>query len=588
MRILADLSARCAAPVNLIGVLRHAACGVSLSVLCAATVHAQPAATKPSPAGTASAESAGVGSASKPAAAAGTGPRQEAGKPEPSAAATDEKGTSAAPDPGAKRGSGIDDARSRMQNGQSLFAQGRFEEAMHEFEAAYEAMPYSAFLYNAAFAAEKAKDWQRAIAQYEKFLVADPTSTDAAKIRETIARLKSELSLGASDPGTAAVAPADAQALQEVRSIVLIESDPAGAPVSIWERIVPTAAPFRTGAENAGWRKIVSDAATPKDFPLKVGHYQVVIDAFRDFRRSETSMNLSPGHVYTFKANLSQGEFLGFLRIQSPVEGAKVFLDDPPPHKSAPWTRTPHGGPINDGEHELWIEAPGYKPLHRKVTTPHGETVEIEAALEREDYGYLVVDGNVDIESVLVDGSAQARYSKREGAMRVKLRAGKHALSLEADGRKSLVSEVNVPRGQELGVHASLEPKYPRGKAIALGVIGAAAIGGGVYLHLEAEKPVGQPHSEDLSKVFGATRFAAFGLGGLLSGLSVFYSIYDPLPDSALKADAPRDWSDAVDAPKGDATPKKDAPSGKQAALTLGVAPIFGPSVGGVFVGGSF
>ena len=122
--------------------------------------------------------------------------------------------------------------------------------------------------------------------------------------------------------------------MREIRSLVLVDSEPKGAPLTIYERTVATAAPFKHGGKNEGWRKVVSDIKTPKDLTLRVGHYHVVIEAFRDFKRSDTQINLSPGHVYTFKANLSQGEFLSFLRVKSNVENAKVYLDDPPPHKS--------------------------------------------------------------------------------------------------------------------------------------------------------------------------------------------------------------------------------------------------------------
>src|SRR6185295_7376729 len=52
--------------------------------------------------------------------------------------------------------SAVEDARHRMEKGQLLFQQGKYAEALTEFEAAYQAHPFGAFVYNAALSAEKA------------------------------------------------------------------------------------------------------------------------------------------------------------------------------------------------------------------------------------------------------------------------------------------------------------------------------------------------------------------------------------------------------------------------------------------------
>ena len=61
-----------------------------------------------------------------------------------------------------------------------------------------------------------------------------------------------------------------------------------------------------------------------------------------------------------FKANLSQGAFLGHLDVTANFEGAAIYVDDPPPHKKPPWGRAPHSGLIEPGEHKGWVEAPGH------------------------------------------------------------------------------------------------------------------------------------------------------------------------------------------------------------------------------------
>ncbi|MBM4375947.1 MAG: PEGA domain-containing protein [Deltaproteobacteria bacterium] len=446
------------------------------------------------------------------------------------------------------KATGIDEARRRMEAGQSQFAKGEYGKAVVEFEAAYEALPNVAFLFNAAYAAEKAGDRQRAIAQYDKYLVGDPTTPEAPRIKETIAQLQRELTEKASEPtpeGGETAKPADETALNEIRSLVLVESEPLGAPIEIYERIVPTAPEFKPGKANDGWRKVVSNAQTPKYLPLKVGRYHVVIDAFQDYKRSETAINLAPGQVYIFKANLSQGEFLGYLRVKSNVEGAKIFLDDPK-RKTAPWARTPQGGPVNDGKHGIVVTSPGYKPFEKKdIEVRHGQQTEVTAELERVNHGYLVLDGNVDIPEVMIDETAQAAYERSaKTPYRLKLAAGKHTLVLDADDRKTLTMDVDVPRGQDLPVSAVLNPSYPRGKAIGLGVVGALAGAGGGVLYWRYRATKGTEVDPDIQNLFQYGSYAAWGLSGVLVGLSVFYSIYDPLPDSELTLKKARDYGE--------------------------------------------
>jgi len=494
-------------------------------------------------------------------------------------------------EPEKPKATGIDEARARMDAGQKEFAKGEYAKAMVEFEAAYEALPNAAFLYNAAFAAEKAGDRQRAIAQYEKYLVGDPNTPEAPQIKETIRRLQQELTAAASAPegtetvteGDKSAKPADEKSLAEIRSLVLVESEPAGAPIEIYERIVPTAPEYKAGKANEGWRKIVSSSQTPKYVSLKVGRYHIVIDAFQDYKRSETDINLAPGQVYIFKANLSQGEFLGYLRVKSNVEGAKIYLDDPK-QKTAPWARTPQGGPVNDGKHNIIVTAPGFKPFEKKgIDVRHGQQAEVEATLDRVDYGYLVLKGNISIPEVEIDGKPEAAYTKSgKTAYKVKLPAGKHTLMLDASDRKTLETEIEIPRGQELPFTAELKASYPRGKAVALGVLGAAAGGGGGVLYWQYNQRKNSSDSNvkngDLTKIMQYGSYGAWGLGGLFLGLSVFYSVYDPLPDSDGTAGKPREFPED----EGNAEPSKSA------AVRGFVMPMFDQNTAGLSAFGTF
>lgn len=474
----------------------------------------------------------------------------------------------------------VDEARKRMEKGQSLFAQGRYQEAMVEFEEAWKAQPYGAFLYNAALAAEKSGDKARAIARYNEFIASDPDSPYSEQIRKKVKELEEQMAKvpapapekpKSKEPQPTAPVPADEATLAEVRSLVLVESQPVGAPLSIYERVVATAAPFRHDGDNPGWKKIVTGERTPKDLSLKVGYYHVVIEPFQDFKRSETDINLAAGHVYTFKANLSQGEFMAFLRVKSNVEGAKVYLDDPPPHKSAPWTRTPKGGLVNQGEHELWVVAPGYKTFHTKVSAKHGETVELEARLQRVNYGYLVISGNAGEIEIEINNKPYASYLGRGDPVKVKLPAGKHSIWLDADGRKAFEGDIEVPHGQTQPVKARLMDIYSRDKAVVFGILSAGAGIGGLVMHLEHDNT--SKYDPSIIDLFTYGRWALWGLSVAFGGLSIFFGIYDPYPESVVKLDKPRDFREGDD----DATVKSGY-----------IAPWFGPGSGGAAAGFRF
>ena len=483
----------------------------------------------------------------------------------------------------------VDEARALMEEGQGLFKLGKYAEAMAKFEAAYQTHAAAAFLYNAAFAAEKAGDLKLAIKRYNMYLAAEPDSPYAKQVRKRIEDLERELAAppppkpdggeGGGDGAEPKEAKPDAATIAELPSLVRVMSDPPGAPLLVFEKVSKTAKSFVPGEGNPGWRKIVGGVQTPKELSLKVGSYYVVVEKFREFNESGTALELAPGHVYTYKASLSQGAFQGALLLRTNIEHARVYVNDPPPHKSAPMQRGPGTLTLPTGEHQVWIEAPGYETKKETVTIDRGKTAELDVRLERVDFGFLVIDGDAGEITIAVDGKPQPTFSSRGDPVRLELPAGKHQLVLDADGRKTFEGSIEVPKGEELPVHATLVESYPRAKAFVIGGFAIGAAIGGVFLHLEAIKPVGQPHDESVHQAFNVTRFVAWGASGLLAGLAIFYAVYDPLPDSYVRQDPTREFSEEAG--------KSKKPT-QEAALRPVISPWFSPQGGGLGVGVQF
>ena len=435
----------------------------------------------------------------------------------------------------------VDDARTRMERGQRLFADGKFTEATDEFASAYEKHKFTAFLFNAAVAAERGGHRERAVELYEKFSRSEPNAPDKAEIDKTVERLKKE---SAAPPPE--VTPTSLKA--EIKSLILIESDPPGAPVSIYEKTDPKAGlldPRKPTA--AGYKKIVTGLTSPTNLSLNFGTYFIVVESFRDYNANGSQFTFEPGRVYVYRAGLSQGDFVGRVEVNVPVSGAQIYVDDPAPHKHAPRAIGPNSIELSPGPHDFWVEAPGFEVFKKRIDVVQGKIVKLDATLDRVKYGYLLVSGNAEIVEVAVDGDDIGVYKKKSGErLRIRVPAGQHDIDIDADGRKAFESTVTIPRGQEITVDAKLEDAPGKGGAVATTVLAVASLAGGVVLNRYV---AGLADGDDLKAPLNAVSIGCFVGAGVFTGLSVFLFVYDPGDDSNAKISIPREFTGETDTP---------------------------------------
>lgn len=450
--------------------------------------------------------------------------------------------------------------RQLMEKGQGQYLAGNYQGAADIFEGGFKQYPYSAFLFNAGVCYQKLGDSDRALVKFRDYLKVDPNAPDLEKVNQRIAALEAAKGIPAAPVtdagvgGTAPVVPTPTPVVPAVddesamRSLVVVETEPADAPLRFYSRTDPNAAAFTLGSQNPGWKEIAS-ARAPANLTLAVGKYHVVVEKFRDFNESHADIDVSPGHVYQFKANLSQGEFMAFLRVSANVKGGYVWLDDN--KKERPfWGTTPHGELVSAGQHEVLVEAPGFEPLLAPVTVKHGEQKEMEVKLERVSYGFLRIDSNAPEIKIRVDEQPKGVWKAGTEPLDVQSPSGPHKLTIVADGRKTFETVVNVPRGQVLPIHVKMIPKYPRGAAWTQAVIGAAFIGAAAYFgnesnkiydQLEADRRAGRLEEGDSrankGRWFAVGADGGFAVGGVLGILATYNFIKDPLPESSMKAD---------------------------------------------------
>jgi hypothetical protein len=468
-------------------------------------------------------------------------------------------------------GKRLEAIRSEMDKGQGLYLAGNYAGAAEVFEAGYAAYPYSAFLFNAGVCYQKQNDFDRALAKFNEYVKVDPDAPDLDKVKQRISTLEAARAAALAAAGDAGVG-ADAGApaplglpsgddQNSMKSLVVIETEPDGAPFRVYQRLDPNAPRFTPGTAkaNPGWKEVVATHA-PANLTLDVGQYHVVVEKFRDFNESEADMAVTPGHVHQLKANLSQGKFMAFLRVTSDVIGAHVWIDDK--QKKRPiWGDTPHGELVPGGKHEVLVEAPGFEPFLSSVELEHGEQKQLEVRLVRVSYGVLRIDASAPEVKVRIDGQVKGLWHSGAEPLDVRFDSGSHKLTIEGEGRKTFQGTIVVPRGQILPLHAQMIPKYPRGPAWSQAIIGAAFLGAAIYTGSESNRLYDELHDDrekgnlegadsraTKGKWFAIGADASFIVAGVLGGLATYNFIKDPLPESSVKSGKLLEFDDPMKA----------------------------------------
>ncbi len=482
-------------------------------------------------------------------------------------------------------------AKRLMEEGQALYLRRDFSEAAARFLEAHAKVAHPAFLYNAAVAFARGGDGLNALRYFEQYLREAPDAPDAAKVRERIQVIRdylrrtgqlpaereapSSAESGPSDragaetegDGTEGESVSDSEAGAEPSGAREEGGDEAGSEAPAAPARAAQPLPSGVVEEDEAIKSVVSVKSNPPDARVTLlaggrvvaasgapflqsvpaGEYEIQVE-HPDFRTIRTKVDVSSGRVYVLIVEMSQGQFLGFLRVVSQPPGARVYLDD---RSEGHVGRTPWMGPVPVGEHRVWVEKPGYQLVERQVEVGIGDEQELEVPLERVRYGKLRVVANVPGAEVYVDGR-KVGVVPYEGEHP----AGARSVRVEADGMKAWEEEVDLPRGQLVPIRVRLRPSVPRGGAWGALAVAVAAAGGGVYLMLEgerieeelaADRAAGRLVQDDprisRGKWFTYGADAAYGLSAIMTLLSFYYFVRDPLPDSEGRVLQPRDWA---------------------------------------------
>jgi tetratricopeptide (TPR) repeat protein len=442
----------------------------------------------------------------------------------------------------------IEIAKEFMELGQALYAAGKFEEAAEAFLNAYKTQPFAAFLFNTGVSYEKAEMWAEAVENFQRYLDEEPKASDRKDVEARIEALKAHVGKGGEGGSTFIIEkkcggegqpPCEGEAAPPatpdvaMKSIVQVRTKPEGAKVVFMD---PEGNDLFT-------------SVSPAQQTLEPGKYELRVE-HPEFQKAFTPLSVSEGRVYVVVVELSQGTFLGYLSVKSNVQGAEVYLDD---REAGSVGGTPWGNPVPTGDHTVWIEHPGYESIEKEVTLGVGDTLEIDAQLDRVEHGELEVVTNVDHATLSVDGKIDP------GSLPLVLQfpAGTHQVLVEAKGLKPYVEDVELQAGQRTKILVRLNPKPKRTPAYISFGLAVAFFSAGIAFAVKS-KQLKDDMQMDLKSGFldnndprqhqllgwniGAD--TSFLLGGIMSIMGIVYMLRDPLPDSEGKVKDPVEFAD--------------------------------------------
>ena len=224
------------------------------------------------------------------------------------------------------------DARAHYEAGQRYYDEGRYEEAIAEFEAAYRQKPHPNVLYNIAQAHERLLEYDESVRWFERYLAEAPTG-EYRKIVENRLRVL------------------------------------RGLPA----RISVTTIPERVHATLiGGTRKYEAD--TPTLFRVPAGKYELHLDQ-PGWEHEQHPVEVEIGQPYFYQFRLKRST--SPLTIFSRPRGARVFIDDKLVGE------TPFAEPVEVGKHKLLLEHPEYPWFRQDLEVRTNEPKTLEVRLRK-------------------------------------------------------------------------------------------------------------------------------------------------------------------------------------------------------------
>jgi hypothetical protein len=317
----------------------------------------------------------------------------------------------------------VREAQARFERANRLYNEGRYAEALHLYQAAYDLVPSPDFLFNVGLAKEKTFDWEGCAQAMQQFL-REPSSED----QQERAR----------------------QRLQHCRSRTLIpvkvSSLPSSAAVFVGE-----------GAQRS------LRGRTPARLELPPGTYVLTIEA-PGYQHQTQKVTAEIGSRPEIDFSLAR---LSSLRIEADVTGARVQINAEPP-EVAPLQRE-----LPAGVYQVRVSKAGHQEVTRRVRVEPGQQVSLVVALPTVPRTLALVSNA--LAQVSVDGRLVGRTPLAHPTA-----AGSHRLEAAAPGHVPLVADFVMRDDRDVTARVELRRRPSRWHLVVAGGLLGTAVACGV------------------------------------------------------------------------------------------------------------
>jgi hypothetical protein len=378
----------------------------------------------------------------------------------------------------------MQEAKRRFQRANQLYQDGRYTDALHLYQAAYDLVPSPDILFNLALTKEKVFDYEGCSIGMKQYLKQAQDQARRQQAEERLSHCRTQTTIP-----------------------VKVSSLPPSAAITLGE-----------GAEKS------SRGRTPALLNLPPGSYAITVEApgyLQQTQKITVEEGVHPDIDFTL-------EKLSSLHIEADVSGADVRIDGKAEGV------TPLKRELPAGLYKVEIAHAGYRPVERQVRVNAGDQISLMLSMPS-----LPRERRVELDpvrggpaSAVIDGSAAGTLPIER-----QLTAGVHRLELSAPGRQPWSGDISVPDDRDLKLRVKLEPVRTRRQRIVFwtlqSVASALAVGGVVFGALAlsdqatydahpstAVAATGSDHAHWCDGLFAAS--AAVGIAGAIYYLATW------------------------------------------------------------------
>lgn len=349
----------------------------------------------------------------------------------PAAAQGQGAGTSTATADNPPAGNGEADAAA--DRGKALYREGKYVEALLEFQRAYEIKATPALSYNIARCYEQLSQWAEAIKAYERFSSETANPRERTEAADKIEFLKSKLSSGSN------TSDAKYQARIDNGKKAFARGDYDAA---IQE--------FKAGFEIKPTSAVLFNIAKSYE---RLARYEEAIDFYKQYLDLDpNSPDRADVEEQIRRLQKSIRERFQELSVSSNPPGADIYLDD---RNTGLQGQTNFRFKTQPGPHTLYLDLNGYEPVKRDFVMPDDKPLALEFELKKlENVGYLTINVNVDGARIFIDGAivGLSPYKQQKA-----LTAGEHQVQIEARNYPRYTQAFTIARDQTLPLNIQLE-----------------------------------------------------------------------------------------------------------------------------------